>query len=490
MEIKVATAIEELLDRRETVTLVGIGSIKLESLSAKISEDKKTIAPPQVKLGFYEVQTENEPLRKYLMYQYKLTKKEANKAIKKYSQSVLNSLANYGEVKLEGIATISTSEGKYELKAIDSFKAKYYEGLPVLPISKLGDSSTTEPIKETPQPKPATQKPAIQNQSSPAVAKREETVRKEDLKLAKPAIPPSPPRPKEIKDSDTKTAAASASSKMSSTADKVLKATGVSAAAGALGKTASSIKETAASGIKTEKPMNLNEKLALKNKSATTATASSVKSTTPKTTIATTKPKSRYELPPQRTPVSIPPKKESFGCLGPFLGLLGLLLFAFLIWKGISCIMNTDTPKLAATEKLSDAAENLAEKAGETMDDATAKIGAAKDEIVTAAEETAGKVSEAVSDVVEQETDSYPQGISETCIIIIGSFSNYQNVNAAERKLKDRGYTVYVEEYGPYTRVGFEFDCKGKNLQAYIRDIRRSIESKAWYLQPKLHVDY
>ncbi len=486
MEINVATAIEELLDRRETVTLIGIGSITLESLSAKISEDEKTIAPPQVKLGFYEVQTDNEPLRKYLMYQYNLTKKDANKALKKYSQSVLNALANYGEVKLDGIANITTEDGKYKLKALESFKAKYYEGLPILPISKLGDTSKAEPIDEAPIPKPTPQKQSTLSTSTPAV-------KTEDLKLAKPATPPAPAKPAEVKVPDIKPAVASASTNLSTTAEKVVKATGVAAAGSGIGKVASSIKETTSGEKQAAKPMNLNEKLALKNKSTAASTSSSaIKSTNPKTittTTSTEKPKKRYALPPQSTHTPVPPKKESLGCIGPFFGLLGLLLFAFLVWKGVGCIMNNGKAKVPATEMLTAAADNLADKAGETMDDATAKMGEAKDAIVDAAEGAAGKVSETVSEVKE-DLSEYPQGISESCVIIIGSFSNYQNVNAAERKLKNRGYSVYVEEYGPYTRVGFEFDCTGKNLEAYIQDIRRSIESKAWYLQPELHVDY
>jgi len=144
LEINVASAIEELLDRRETVTIVGVGSLRLENLSAKITEDGKLISPPKAKLGFFDVQTNNEPLRKYLSFHYSIKKKDADKAIKKYSQSVINSLANYGEVKLQGIAKIKSKNGKYKVKAIDSFKSKYYEGLPTLPLSELKGKSKSK----------------------------------------------------------------------------------------------------------------------------------------------------------------------------------------------------------------------------------------------------------------------------------------------------------------------------------------------------------
>jgi len=219
--------------------------------------------------------------------------------------------------------------------------------------------------------------------------------------------------------------------------------------------------------------LSLNDKLALQNSGQ-----SNKPLVTPPSTTGNTKTPSSVNTKPQTPYVPVPPKKEKFGCLGPFLGLLGLLLLCFLVWKGLSCILNKNKTKIPATEKVVDAIKDGVDKSVEKVTEVSNEVG-------EQLEETGEKISEELN-----VTGTTSSGITETCIIIIGSFSNYQNVNRAERQLQDKGYDIYVEEYGPYTRVGFEFDCKGKDLPTYLTKIRRNLESRAWYLKPDLYVEY
>lgn len=457
MEINVSSAIEEILDRRETVTLVGMGSLALENLSAKVAEDGKTISPPKAKLKFYDVQTSNKPLKKYLSNKYDISKKDAEKAIKKFSQSVLNTLANFGVVDIEGIATIKQKGKKIKVSALDSYKKKYYAGLPEVPLSKV--QPMPGEIRE--KAKPATVEPN-------KVADRTIQKAAPSPKTTEPVYEPPRPSTKVTEVPQPTPAKTSVVSKIKEPAKSIVSkplaksAASVGSITAATSGLASAIapkktpkveapkKTTMASS---DKPMSLNEKLGITGD----------KKTPVETTTTTTK--TTY-VPPT------PPKREKFGCLGPFLGLLGLCLLAFLLWKGFQCLTNSGS-KTAASIK---------DKTEET-------ITQTKDALVSESE------SDNEDDIDSEDVDANFEeggsaGDNEECIIITGSYSNYQNVSKMEELLESKGYDVYVQEYGPYTRVGFTFDCAGKDLPSYLYNIRDRINAKAWYLEPELYVDY
>ena len=144
MQIDVARAIEEVLDQRKAVNIQGLGSLMLEDTSASISGDKKKIAPPSAKLRFYKTNTKNGPLRKHLMYKYDLSKEEAQKVIKKFSQSVVKALDSNKEVNIKGVTNISKLNKGIEIKPKKSFIDKYYGGLPVLDLPKSETKSKSK----------------------------------------------------------------------------------------------------------------------------------------------------------------------------------------------------------------------------------------------------------------------------------------------------------------------------------------------------------
>lgn len=480
VEINVSSAIEEILDRRETVTLVGIGSLALENFSAKVAEDGKTISPPKAKLKYYDVQTSNKPLRKYLCKKYDISKKDSEKAIKKFSQSILNGMANFGEVNIEGIARIKRKGRKIKVSALDSYKSKYYAGLPEVPISKVSSktTTTTEIVKaETADAKKVSDKAApdtaTKKSSQPVYTPPRPETKKPDSKPA-PLLPKSSPPSAPVKTSTANKVSAPAKppAKPLVPAKPVVNKPiekPITKPVAAIGSTATA---GLASGIKpqkvikpmqankptakaSDKPISLNEKLGINSTKKTPPLATNTKR---QTTTASTH--SAY-VPP------VPPKKEKFGCLGPFVGFLGLSLLIFLLWKGFHCITNSGD-KTAGTMKA---------KTEEALTKGKDAI-ASDDDTITAEEADKGEGGDASEESPEE------------CIIITGSFSSYQNVSKMEQLLESKGYDVYIQEYGPYTRVGFTFDCAEKDLPSYLYDIRDRINSKAWYLEPDLHVDY
>jgi len=58
-------------------------------------------------------------------------------------------------------------------------------------------------------------------------------------------------------------------------------------------------------------------------------------------------------------------------------------------------------------------------------------------------------------------------------------------------KLTKLGYTPYEEYFDTMdvTRVGFKFDCSEKDLQYFMREVRKEIAPDAWYLLPRITVE-
>lgn len=77
---------------------------------------------------------------------------------------------------------------------------------------------------------------------------------------------------------------------------------------------------------------------------------------------------------------------------------------------------------------------------------------------------------------------------SKKCVIITGSLKKSRNVVRMEALLMKKGYTVHKSVHNGLTRIGITFECMDKNLEDYVQDIRKTIDPKAWYLDPELEV--
>ena len=583
MQIDVARAIEEVLNQRKAVNIQGLGSLILEDTPAAISEDNKQIAPPSTQLRFYETETKNAPLRKHLMFKYNLTKDGAQKVIKKFSQSTVNTILNYKEVNIKGVTRIKKKGIGYELKPKKSFINKYYGALPVLdlPSSKKWDQSTkkskekstTVPLSSSTSEKPEVAKTSLSESTNKP--KDSSNNDKTQLKSAAPIVASSITKPKESSQKEKSTVSnlksketiqpkafspsvtdkpAATSKPISTITEKPKAATPITTPTTpatkpiveSISKPASPpavppkpvavqpAKKAAvtppaippkqvvqptkkaivtpppvsAKPIETPKPkpvqpttveslkskhafksssptenkvmtapkktgLTLNEKLGLgtagsaAQKIVTTAT-STVGSTSSQTSKAI---KESFKLDSSLTkPASTPPPPpvyhdEGIGCVGPLLGLLGLLLMFLLFYLGYKkFIKKPQVDSISPTELVDDSNNN----------------GDAQEETTLSDLDSGDNTGEAVS--VEP----------KTCIIITGVFSRNENIGKMASRLENRGYEVYMEEYGPYTRVGFEYDCSDTDLASYLQNIRATIPyaQKAWYLEPDFYVEY
>ena len=500
MELDVASAIEEILDRRKTVSIQGLGSLVLENYSAKLSEDGRSMKPPSAKLTFYNTQTKNKPLRKYIAEEYSITKDQATRAINKFSESVVNALSNYGEVNIKGVACIQRQGGEIHVKASDAYITKYYKGLPSVTLNKdldknagKGDTdravegkaaaatlaattaATTAASKISPDrlspATPTTPHPAAPN--SPIAKPVSPAPKGETSQLAQPKSTPAPAKPS---GSLSKPISPATAKPISPSPSKPVKKPPIQPRSG----TATSSNESmgqSATGL------SINE-LFSSNKPAAENLAGNVKTNQNKALTSTYTKTNDKLIPPTNTnnppppPVYVEEKKE---WKGPFLGCLGLLLLCFLLYKGCNKIIGYSAD---GASSVVDASKESLQKAGDLAESTTAKAN----EMLDTDSEEDGATSDNDSEGMSS-TTSNTNNLSE-CIIITGVFSRYKNIEKMINLVERNGYKSYQEEYGSYTRVGLTFDCEDVDLASYLAKVRRQISRRAWYLQPELYVEY
>ena len=510
MEIDVASAIEEMLDRRKTVSINGLGSLVLENYSAKVSDDGGSIRPPSAKLAYYDTQTKNKSLRKYISEEYNITREQAAKAISKFSESVVNALSNYGEVNIKGVVYIQRKSGQIHVKASDSFITKYYKGLS--PVSIDNKSTSGDKLKSRADK-------GVIGQAAATIAATTAAVTSASNKLSvdKPtsasAVPSTAGTANKL--SADKPSASSAVPSTAGAANKPVAKPYSPPPASASKKAAIPVSSTptpqgpppakpvsppikaptpAANSLpksSTSQPatgLSINELFSANNPSTEKSTAN-IKTNQNKAITSGHTNTNEKVIPPTTTnynnnPAPPPPVyvKEKTGWGGPILGLLGLLLFCFLMYKGCNKIMGYNE---GATSTVADTTEEGMQNAGERAESTSAK-----------ASELSGSDAENNNSNADGGTEDYESSstgagtdLSE-CIIITGVFSRYSNIDKMINLIERKGYQSYQEAYGSYTRVGLTFDCKNVDLESYLSKIRKQISRRAWYLQPELYVEY
>ena len=80
--------------------------------------------------------------------------------------------------------------------------------------------------------------------------------------------------------------------------------------------------------------------------------------------------------------------------------------------------------------------------------------------------------------------------INNGCVIIVGAYSRYSNIDIMVAKIKSKGLESYIEKNeNGLSRVGFTFDCdQNTDLEAYLRTVRNDFKTDAWYLNPAIEV--
>jgi len=90
------------------------------------------------------------------------------------------------------------------------------------------------------------------------------------------------------------------------------------------------------------------------------------------------------------------------------------------------------------------------------------------------------------------EINEIPDAVFEQgCVIIVGSFRKNSNIIRMKSQLKAEGKDVYTEVIpSGLTRVGFNLDCSRTEVERLINNARKSIDGRAWYLKPKIKINY
>ena len=147
MRIEIAQSIREILDERKTVTIQGLGSIKLVQKPAYFGELRKSMFPPSVDMVFEETSSSNNVLIQRLMENEGVSKKNAEKALRKYSEAIVNALVNYGSVRLKGICRLDRLDsGKIHIDPDESFTAAYFKDLPEVPAIIVAPKKASKTI--------------------------------------------------------------------------------------------------------------------------------------------------------------------------------------------------------------------------------------------------------------------------------------------------------------------------------------------------------
>ena len=72
---------------------------------------------------------------------------------------------------------------------------------------------------------------------------------------------------------------------------------------------------------------------------------------------------------------------------------------------------------------------------------------------------------------------------SDPCVIVVGSFTSREAVNAMIHRLDELNYEIYVEKFGAFYRTGILTDCQTVKQPGFLSGIRNSLEKDAWILK-------
>lgn len=76
---------------------------------------------------------------------------------------------------------------------------------------------------------------------------------------------------------------------------------------------------------------------------------------------------------------------------------------------------------------------------------------------------------------------------SNDCIVIVASMQNQNNIDRLIKKVQSKGYQLYTESHGAYTRVGVSINCSDLpgSYKEYIRNVSNDFQVNAWSLSPE-----
>jgi len=88
--------------------------------------------------------------------------------------------------------------------------------------------------------------------------------------------------------------------------------------------------------------------------------------------------------------------------------------------------------------------------------------------------------ADTITPVEPEVKEEIPQKTEEPCFVVVGAFSNADNVERMESRLKDLGYTSEQIKGGSLTRVAIRTKCDQATLQKTLNDARSTVNPDAW----------
>ena len=206
-----------------------------------------------------------------------------------------------------------------------------------------------------------------------------------------------------------------------------------------------------------------------------------VKTATEKSIVATAENASsiRTDIKPEAKPI-LEPEKSGMGWIKWVVSILGFILLSTLLFKMCGKedpmaykanhteeIVEDEKSQLAGIEETyeqqeeENIKESIRDDGSQKENDSNFDDGSAEAEITTAADFN-----------------------REQCIVIIGSYQSNKNVKSTSSQIKDKGYNIYTESHGAYTRVGVKMNCDDINesYSSFVQKISREFGVNAWFL--------
>lgn len=191
----------------------------------------------------------------------------------------------------------------------------------------------------------------------------------------------------------------------------------------------------------------------------------------------------KTDIKPEAIPI-LEPKKTGMGWIKWVVGIFGLILLSTLLFK----MCGKEDP----TEYKANQTEGIVED--ENIQLASSEETKEQQEDEHIKESTGDDGSQEDSDSnfdegsVEAETKTAADFNKEQCIVIIGSYQSNKNVRSTSSQIKDKGYNIYTESHGAYTRVGVKMNCDDitGSYSSFVQEISKEFGVNAWFLSPEV----
>ena len=147
MKIDIAESIREVLYERQAVSIYGLGTLCLKQIPSQYGEGRKSLLAPQMTLDFKESSSTNSALIQWISDKYDISREEAEKSLKLFSERILNNLLNYRKVNIKGVALIERGEDNGILiKADQSLTESFYKNFPEVSLELPKNNGQTNVV--------------------------------------------------------------------------------------------------------------------------------------------------------------------------------------------------------------------------------------------------------------------------------------------------------------------------------------------------------